>query len=40
MIGGSIGLLHDLLRVDLGYATRTGALGLTVDIRPSFWPIL
>ena len=40
VVGLGADLLHRLLRVETGIATRTGKVGLTVDVRQSLWPIL
>jgi hypothetical protein len=40
VVGLSVEAFHRLLRVDAGWAPRTGTVGVTVDVRRSLWPIL
>jgi hypothetical protein len=40
VLGMSAEFFHRLLRVDVGYATRTRDVGVTLDLRQSLWPIL
>jgi hypothetical protein len=40
VVGVAVEWFHRLIRVEMGVATRTGTVGVTVDLRRSLWPVL